>query len=397
MTTEELAAQAAEVVQKSVQGLKTELTPQIDMLTQKNAELSSKNTELETAIRDLGVKFEAQKSAQTIDNSRNFLEAIQKAATILKNDRSGMHQVVPVEAQKAVGTLTTANITGTTQAVIPPAIDPTRIDYAKPTFSLLTSANVVSTPSPLVWWSERNAGEGAAGMTGEGLAKSQIDFDYVGKSASVKKITAFIKVSTEMLDDVQGIESDINNELLYQLALKLNEQLLTGDNLGQNLIGITTVARPLEDTTIQDKVTAPQFYDCLVAAINQIINNFYIPNEIRLHPTDATLMKLTKDKNENYLMPPFVSASGQIVDNIRVIQDPTMTAGNFLVGDFSKFNVRPYGNTGIEMGFVNDDFTKNLVTIRAEMRVTDYVKEHHKKAFVYESFADAKTFIDIAV
>jgi HK97 family phage major capsid protein len=47
-----------------------------------------------------------------------------------------------------------------------------------------------------------------------------------------------------------------------------------------------------------------------------------------------------------------------------------MTAGSFLVGALDMAAVL-YSRSGavIEMGYVNDDFTKNLVTIRAEERL----------------------------
>ncbi len=43
----------------------------------------------------------------------------------------------------------------------------------------------------------------------------------------------------------------------------------------------------------------------------------------------------------------------------------------------------------IQVGYVNDDFTKNLVTILAEMRAVHYVKSNHYGAFVKGDFATA--------
>ena len=47
-----------------------------------------------------------------------------------------------------------------------------------------------------------------------------------------------------------------------------------------------------------------------------------------------------------------------------------MTAGQFAIGNFSVSSMLWIRQgTTIEMGYVNDDFTKNLVTIRAEARM----------------------------
>jgi hypothetical protein len=43
----------------------------------------------------------------------------------------------------------------------------------------------------------------------------------------------------------------------------------------------------------------------------------------------------------------------------------------------------------IQVGFVNDDFTKNLITVLAEMRATHFVKSNHYGAFVKGDFATA--------
>ncbi|MEY4931157.1 MAG: hypothetical protein RI909_1881, partial [Bacteroidota bacterium] len=42
----------------------------------------------------------------------------------------------------------------------------------------------------------------------------------------------------------------------------------------------------------------------------------------------------------------------------------------------------------------NDDFTKNLVTAVAEMRLHSFHSANDEEAFVYDSFADIKSAID---
>ena len=68
-----------------------------------------------------------------------------------------------------------------------------------------------------------------------------------------------------------------------------------------------------------------------------------------------------------------------------------MTEGEFLVGDFNKSNLRIREELNIQVGFVNDDFTKNLFTILAETRATHYVKSNHYGAFVKGTFSTSIT------
>ena len=65
--------------------------------------------------------------------------------------------------------------------------------------------------------------------------KNQIDFDLVVANEAVKKTTAFIKVSTEMLDDITWIQSEIEQELMRELIKAVEQQAFNGDGTGNNL------------------------------------------------------------------------------------------------------------------------------------------------------------------
>jgi HK97 family phage major capsid protein len=104
-------------------------------------------------------------------------------------------------------------------------------------------------------------------------------------------------------------------------------------------------------------------------------------------------MELIKTTQGEYTYPMiYVNANGESrIKGIPVVTNTGVTAGTFLVGDFTKSNLRMREELNIQVGFVNDDFTKNLFTILCEARATHYVKTNHYKAFVKGSFATAKT------
>ena len=76
-----------------------------------------------------------------------------------------------------------------------------------------------------------------------------------------------------------------------------------------------------------------------------------------------------------------------IVAGMRIISSTYMTAGNYLVGDMSKVNVKFRNNMTLEVGLDANDFTRNMVTILAEARLVSYVKNNEKYAFVYGDVA----------
>lgn len=256
---------------------------------------------------------------------------------------------------------------------------------------ILELVNVGTIMSNVWEWVEQKNADGGAAMTAEGAAKSQADFDLVVASANVKKVTAYIKVTKEMLDDVELMRSEIDQELTELINLKIDDQLLNGTGLTVNLTGITTNATPWAAGAFALAIPTPTKWDVLRTAINQVRVNLFEPTYIVMHPTDVTAMELSKATDGQYIMPPFAALDGTIVSGIRVVANTGVTIDKFLVGDFSKSGVRFKEGVTINVGYENDDFTKNLVTILAEARLVQRVKSNHYGAFVYGDFSDAVT------
>ena len=290
---------------------------------------------------------------------------------------------------KAVGTMAlSTNTTGQIpQAEREAGI--TRIVRRNP--FILELVNVGTIMSNVWEWVEQKNVEGGSAMTAEGAAKSQTDFDLVVASANVKKVTAYIKVTKEMLDDVALLRSEIDQELTELINLRIDDQLLNGNGLTINLTGIVTNATAWSAGAFATSIPEPTNYDVLATAINQVRVNLFEPTYIVMHPTDVTKMKLSKASDGHYVLPPFSSVDGTSVEGIRVVANTGVTIDKFLVGDFSKAGVRFKEGLTINVGYENDDFTKNLVTILAEARLVQRVKSNHYGAFVYGDFSDAIT------
>lgn len=256
---------------------------------------------------------------------------------------------------------------------------------------ILELVNVGTIMSNVWEWVEQKNADGGAAMTAEGAAKSQADFDLVVASANVKKVTAYIKVTKEMLDDVELMRSEIDQELTELINLKIDDQLLNGTGLTVNLTGITTNATAWAAGAFALSIPTPNKWDVLRTAINQVRVNLFEPTYIVMHPTDVTSMELSKGTDGHYIMPPFAAQDGSNVAGIRVVANTGVTIDKFLVGDFTKSGVRFKEGLTINVGYENDDFTKNLVTILAEARLVQRVKSNHYGAFVYGDFSDAIT------
>ena len=244
--------------------------------------------------------------------------------------------------------------------------------------------------SNVISWVYQANKEGAAGGTAEGELKNQIDFDLVVDSETVKKRTAFIKISEEMLGDNSFMESEINNELMRELLKDVESQVYEGDGTGTNLNGIKTVASAFAAGTFAGGVDNANAADVLTVAANQIkIGDFVAPNFILMHPSDVTNLKLikTSSTDRRYVDRLAMIAGQMSLDGMPIIESTLVTQDEYLIGNFDLATVYDKGSIRIEVGRDSDDFTKNMVTVLAEWRGLNLVKNNDRGAFVTGTFS----------
>lgn len=362
-----------------------ELMSKVQDLETKGADVA----EIKKTVEEIAANvLELQTKGDTADDTetlKSVLDAKKDELSALKGKSSGSVNFV----LKAVGNMAlTTNTTGQIpQAEREAGI--TRIVRRQP--YILDLVNVGTIMSNLWEWVEQKNQEGGSAMTAEGAKKSQTDFDLVLASASVKKVTAFIKVTKEMLDDVNLLRAEIDQELTELINLRIDDQVLAGVGTGDNLTGIMQNATAWAAGSFALTVPTPNNADVLRVAINQAMVNQFQPNYIVLHPSDATAMDLDKGSDGHYALPPFATIDGRIISGVPVVMNTGQTEGTFLVGDFTKSAVRFKEGLTINVGYENDDFTKNFVTILAEARLVHRVKSNHYGAFIKGTFSAAKT------
>jgi HK97 family phage major capsid protein len=353
------------VTKTELEALKGELTT----LVGKND-----TSELKTAIAKLEGTIEGMKEAKIVGEGsfKNIGEAIFKSYSDnidkIKANTNGMIDL----NVKVAGTMTiNGNYSGGVIALTELEQGVARIVRRAPFLRQIVNAGV--TLSKYITYIEQANPDGVADMTAEGALKSQVDFDLVERQAVTQKVTAFIKVSKEMIQDLPFMQREINTELMELVALKLDSQILSGDGAGNNLVGILQNAVTFSATGFALSIPFANELDVLRVAINQV--------------------DVTKTSQGEYTMPMIYTDVNGVkrYNGIEIISNTGMAVGTFLVGDFTKSNLRVREDMNIQVGYVNDDFTKNLFTVLCEARATHYVKTNHYGAFVKGTFATAKT------
>ena len=373
------------VTKTELEALKSELTTMVG---------KQDNTEMKTAIAKLEGTIEGMKEAKLVGEGsfKNIGDAIFKAYSDNIDKIKGNSGGVIDLNVKVAGTMTiNGNYSGGVIALTELEQGVTRIVRRAPFLRQIVNAGV--TLSKYITYIEQTNPDGGADMTAEGSLKNQADFDLVERQAVTQKVTAFIKVSKEMIQDLPFMQREINTELMELVALKLDAQILSGDGIGNNLVGILQNAVSWTAGTFALTVVLPNELDVLRVAIAQVEVALFQVNYILMHPTDIAKFDVNKTSAGEYTQPMIYTDLNGVkrYNGIEIISNTGIAVGTFLVGDFTKSNLRIREEMNIQVGFVNDDFTKNLFTVLAEARATHYVKTNHYGAFVKGTFSTAKT------
>jgi HK97 family phage major capsid protein len=231
-----------------------------------------------------------------------------------------------------------------------------------------------------------NAAPVSENPTGE-KPESDIDFELV--QTGVKTIAHLVRASKQILDDAAQLQSYIDARLRYGLQLREEAQLLKGSGTGNNLLGIYTQATAYNNTFFT--VQAQTRIDQIRLALLQAELAEYYADGIVLNPIDWAAIELTKDGENRYIIAnPFGTTPASLWSR-PVVPTQSMDSGDFLVGAFrlgAQLFDREDANVVISTED-KDNFSKNMITIRAEERLALAV--YRPEAFVKGEFDAASS------
>lgn len=391
--------------QKEIDALKSDSKSNKEDIEKLENELNEIKTgqlkQMIAVIENQGIQIKKMSEDGKPVEKDDFLEALKLACNELESMREGWTKVKDKDGNKmqlkTVGDMT---ITGSTSGQIPQA-------YRIPGYNTLLErrmtirdvASVFTTDSNLVEWVYEGSEEGGAAVTAEGVTKTQSDRVWTVSSAKVFKITSYVKVTKEMLKFMNNIMANIQGRLTYLINRQEEDLLITGAGT-TTLDGVTLHAQPLDNAGLSASVTSPNYWDVIGAAYTQIqIETLGMaqPNAVFMNPADVfKMVYASKSSTFEYVAPVTVTPNGTMVNGIPVIETTAITAGNFLVGDFSKFNIYDAEGLTITMGYAGNDFIENRVSIVGEKMLASFVMQNDYNAFVYDAFADGVTFLTAA-
>lgn len=220
-----------------------------------------------------------------------------------------------------------------------------------------------------------------AGMQVEGAAKAKSDITFNLKSANVRTIAHYFKASRQLLDDAKGLASYIDGRAQYGLRFKEEQQLLSGDGTGANILGLLPQATAFV-ANANVVITNGTALDRMRLAILQVMLAEYPASGFVLNPIDWAQIELTKDTQGRYIIASAANGTDPRMWGLPVAETQAMAQNTFLTGAFN-LGAQIFDRMDIEVLLSTeneDDFIKNMCTIRAEERLALAV--YRPEAFV---------------
>ena len=389
-----------EQVVEKINGLFSEkmaTVPTKDEVAQLKSELDNfkaievKNSEMEKAIAKMEGRIEAM-SEKAVDapkakGAKTLKEALVKTYSdnvkaITDSIEKGHRITLDVKTDTTIDGDYSGNVA---LSVLEPGVN--RI--ARPIRRIREISNVGTTTSKFVTYIQQtqNVTPGAEGTlwVNEAGAKFNGEVKYEEVSEEVKKIAAYIKVSKEMLADLSFVRSEINTELMEAIEQNIDYSLVNGAG-GVDLNGLLSVAPAFSAGTFAGTIPGANISDLIRVAKAQIQAANFQPTHVVLNPEDVAKIELTKTSSGEYTYPAFWDAN-MMLAGLTIVSSNNITAGTLVVGDFTKFNIKFREDMNMSVGYENDDFTRNMVTILCEARLVAYIKGNDVNAFVQSDIA----------
>lgn len=222
-----------------------------------------------------------------------------------------------------------------------------------------------------------------AAFVSENTRKPQSDVEFEFAEAPVRTIAHFVKATNQILADLPLLRSYIDFRLRWGVKFVENDALLNGTGSGQTIEGLKPAATAYDTGRNEAGDTK---IDTLRRAMTQVDLAFYPVSGMILHPNDWEDIELTKTDDGAYVFANPLALAGPVLWGRRVVVTAAQTEGEFTIGAFNlAAQIFDREDIAVEIATQNeDDFVKNVVTIRGEERLAMAV--HRPEAIVDGEF-----------
>lgn len=265
-----------------------------------------------------------------------------------------------------------------TDAIIETDRDRELIRYEEPEILTIRDVlNVVPTTSDSIRYVRHTATtRGASVQATRGGLKDYLVVTFDPTTVSVETIAVLSKVTEQDVDDAPRLVGYINGEMSLDVKVKEEQQLLWGSGINGEIKGLF-----MEDIPEFDRAGVG---DTIIDTIRRIRTNLrkkrVTPTFVLIDPIDWEEVELSKGSDDRYVWGLVTDLRGPRIWSLRVVESDAMThtrtgARRLLLGDGVRgATIYDRQDIRLAVGYVDDDFARNLRTLRAEERLALAVK-----------------------
>ena len=337
---------------------------------------------VKNGLADVEAKFNRQldEMAQKMETASGYTGKSANPFAKLADDAgikamaNGQSKNAAVQLDGGLSLLTKNTIVGDTAGTsedgyaVQPQRDPRLANDPRRVLSLLDYLPSLRVTSNVFEFNKLSGYTANAGyQTNEGELKPEASIPTDLVQANVATIANWVPASEQVLADVPALQAQVSSLLAYGVRAKLERELILGAGGVGQIGGLT-------DSGNYTAYTGAASGDSLADAVAKIEATMlaagWRPNLIVVHPNDwRDARRERADSGAGvYVAGSWRDPAPPSVWGIPLITNPAVTAGNILMMDTTQVAVLNRQDVTVELGRINDQFTRNLVTIRAELR-----------------------------
>ena len=239
------------------------------------------------------------------------------------------------------------------------------VEYATRPIQVIDLIPNTTTRQTAVVYMEETTFTNNAAETAEAGAYPESALAFTEQSSPVRKITTYLPVTDEQLEDVEQIRGYIDNRLRFMIRQRLDQQILTGNGTSPNLRGFNNVVGIQTQAKGAD-ATPDAFYKAMVKIR---VTGRAIPDLHIMHPNDWQDIRLLKTADGIYIWGSPSEAGPARLWGLPVAESDAQTenAGLTLDTSMTELSVR----RGVDVQISNshsDYFINGKQAVRADMR-----------------------------
>jgi len=212
---------------------------------------------------------------------------------------------------------------------------------------------------------EETTATNLAAEAAEGAEKAESTLAFTERTSAVRTIATVLPITNQLLEDEAACRGYIDSRLVNFVRTRLDSQLLVGDGVAPNLLGL--LVTPSVQTMAKGADPTP---DAIGRAMDLIrVNGGYEPTAVVMHPNDWQSIRHLRTADGIYIWGSPADAGPASIWGLPVVVSSACTENTCLVGAFSAAQLFIRQDVTLAISDSHSDFfIRNKVMLRAEMR-----------------------------